>query len=102
LVALVPKHTASLWNNYKLLPRLSAGLGLIHQAQSFAGIDNTVRLPSFTRVDCAAYYTFTETLRLQANLENLLDRTYYPTAHSNNNLMPGSPRAVRVSLVARF
>jgi catecholate siderophore receptor len=41
-------------------------------------------------------------IRLQANLENLFDRNYYGTAHSNNNIMPGYARAVRVGLVARF
>ena len=68
----------------------------------FTGIDNTVTLPEFTRADAATYFTLTETLRLQANIENLFDRTYYPTAHSNNNIMPGYARAVRVGMIARF
>ena len=101
-VALVPHHTFSLWNNYRVLPRLNMGLGVIHQAEMYAGIDNTVRLPQFTRADLAAYYTLTEMMRLQANVENLFDRTYYATAHSNNNIMPGYARAVRIGLVARF
>jgi catecholate siderophore receptor len=101
-VALVPHHTFSLWNNYRILPRLGMGLGVIHQDDMFAGIDNTVRLPSFTRADLAAYFTLTEMVRLQANVENLFDRTYYATAHSNNNIMPGYARAVRIGLVARF
>ncbi|MBC7924572.1 MAG: TonB-dependent siderophore receptor [Bryobacteraceae bacterium] len=101
-IALVPRHTLSLWNNYRILPRLSAGLGVIQQASLYTGIDNTVRLPSFTRADIAAFYSLTEKIRLQANVENLFDRTYYPTAHSNNNIMPGSPRAIRVGLTARF
>jgi catecholate siderophore receptor len=102
LVALVPNHTLSLWNNYRVAPRLHMGLGIVHQADMYAGIDNTVRLPEFTRADLAAYYTLTEMMRLQANVENLLDRTYYATAHSNNNILPGYARAVRIALVARF
>jgi catecholate siderophore receptor len=39
---------------------------------------------------------------VQANIENLFDRTYYATANSNNNIMPGYARAMRVGLVARF
>jgi catecholate siderophore receptor len=101
-VALVPHHTFSLWNHYNLTSRLAVGLGLIHQAEMFAGIDNTVRLPQFTRADFAAYYALAENVRLQANAENLFDRTYYATAHSNNNIMPGYARAVRLGLVARF
>jgi catecholate siderophore receptor len=101
-VALVPNHSLSLWNNYRILPRWGMGLGIIHQAEMFAGVDNTVRLPEFTRADVATYFTLSEMVRLQANVENLLDRTYYGTAHSNNNIMPGYARAVRIGLIARF
>jgi catecholate siderophore receptor len=101
-VALVPNHTFSLWNNYSILPRWAMGLGVIHQAEMLAGIDNAVQLPEFTRIDLATFYSLTETVRLQVNVENLLDRTYYVTAHSNNNIMPGYARAVRIGLVARF
>jgi catecholate siderophore receptor len=101
-VALVPHHTFSLWNHYGFTSRFAMGLGVIHQADMFTGIDNTVRLPQFTRADLGAFYTLTEKARLQANVENLFDRTYYATAHSNNNIMPGSSRAVRIGLVARF
>jgi catecholate siderophore receptor len=101
-VALVPQHTFSLWNNYRITSRWGAGLGLIHQASMFAGIDNTVRLPSFTRADVATYFNLNENTRLQANIENLMDSTYYATAHSNNNIMPGYARTARIGLVARF
>jgi catecholate siderophore receptor len=101
-VALVPHHTFSLWNNDRILPRWGMGLGVINQASMFAGIDNTVRLPPFTRADLASYLTLTEKVRLQANVENLFDRTYFATAHSNNNIMPGYARSVRIGLIARF
>lgn len=101
-VALVPHRTLSLWNNYRVSPRLHMGLGVIHQGEMYAGIDNTVRLPQFNRADLAAYYSLTEVVHMQVNVENLFDRTYYATANSNNNIMPGYARAVRVGLVARF
>ena len=101
-VPLVPLHTFSLWNNLRILRRWSMGLGTIHQASMWAAIDNTVRLPSFTRADVAGFFSLTETVRLQANLENLFDSTYYPTAHNNNNILPGSARALRIGLVAHF
>ena len=34
--------------------------------------------------------------------ENLLDRAYYSSAHSNTNLSPGSPRAIRLGVTTRF
>ncbi len=100
--ALVPRHTFSLWNNYRFLSRLSGGLGLIHQADMWAGFDNTVTIPSFTRADAALFYTLTEKMRLQANLENLTDNDYIISAHNNNNLAPGFARTLRLGLTVRF
>jgi len=92
----------SLWNNYRILPRLGAGLGVLNRSDMFAAIDNSVTLPSYTRADAAVFFSLTERMRLQANVENILGRRYYINADSNTNISPGSPRAVRVGLTARF
>jgi catecholate siderophore receptor len=98
----VPHNTASLWNLYQVLPKLGLGLGVINRSAMFAAVDNAVVLPGYTRVDAAVYYTLSDRMRLQANIENLLDREYYTNADGNNNITPGSPRAVRVALTAQF
>jgi len=36
------------------------------------------------------------------NAENLFDKKYYASAHNDNNITPGSPRALKLSLHARF
>ena len=101
-VAQVPHHTFSIWNKYQFLRKLSVGLGIINRSDMFAAIDNTVVLPSYTRADAAVYYSFNETWRMQANFENLFNTRYYLNADSNTNISPGSPRALRVGLTARF
>jgi len=101
-VAGVPRQMFSLWNNYQVVKRLGVGLGIIHRAEMFAAIDDTVILPGYTRADAAVYFSFNEKWRLQANFENLLNKTYYLNADNNNNISPGSPRALRVGLIARF
>jgi catecholate siderophore receptor len=101
-VALTPEHAFSLWSKFDVTPALGLGLGVIRQGESFAAVDNQVVLPAFTRVDGAAFYRVNDRVRLQLNLENLLDEEYFPTAHSNNNITPGSPRAARVSLTTAF
>ena len=101
-VAQVPHHTFSLWNSYQFLPKMSAGLGVLNRSDMYAGIDNTVTLPGYTRADAAIYYSLTDTVRFQANVENLLGRKYFINADSNTNISPGFPRAVRVGLIARF
>jgi catecholate siderophore receptor len=68
----------------------------------FAAIDNTVRLPGYTRVDAAGFVKLTPQLRLQVNVENLFDKDYYINADSNTNISPGFPRAVRAGLTASF
>lgn len=101
-VALVPKHVVSVWNKYDFTPQWGAALGTIYQSKQYASVDNTVRLPGFTRFDGALYYNITPKYRLQANVENLFDREYIATADGNNNIQPGSPQAFRVSLTYNF
>jgi catecholate siderophore receptor len=101
-VALVPHHTFSFWNNYKVIPRLALGLGIIHRSDMFAAVDNTVILPGYTRADAAVFFSITEKWRLQANLQNLFGTQYYLNADGNNNISPGASRGARVALIARF
>jgi catecholate siderophore receptor len=101
-VAQVPRHTLSLWNKYQALSRLGFGLGVVHRSDMFAAIDNTVILPAYIKLDAAVYFRLSEKLRLQAHFENVLNKKYYLNADGNNNISPGSPRGVRVGLIARF
>jgi len=101
-VAQVPHRTFSLWNHYRILPRFSAGVGILNRSEMFAAIDNTVVLPGYVRADAAVFFSLTEKVRLQANVENVLDRKYYLNATNNTNISPGYPRAVRIALIARF
>jgi len=101
-LAQLPRHSFSLWNRYDFDAKWGAGLGVIASSALYAGADNAVTLPGFARVDAALYYEVTPDVRVQLNVENLFDREYYASAHSNNNIMPGSPRALRVSLSANY
>jgi catecholate siderophore receptor len=101
-VPLVPRHTLAVWNRYQVARRWGVGLGVEHQSDMYAAIDNKVTLPSFVEMDGAVYLTLARNVRVQAYLENLSGVRYYVTAHNNNNISPGSPRAVRVSIVSGF
>jgi len=98
----VPEHSFSLWTRYDVTSRWGAGLGLISRSDSFVATDNTVVLPGFTRVDAAVFFTPISRLRAQVNVENLFDEKYFASAHNNNNIAPGSSRALRVALTTRF
>ncbi|MBC3868846.1 TonB-dependent receptor [Undibacterium oligocarboniphilum] len=101
-LAQVPRHSASLWNRYDFSPVVGAGLGIVYRSALYASTDNTVTISGFTRLDAALFYTISKNLKMQLNIENLLDKKYYAFANSNNNITPGSPRALRVSLNASF
>ncbi len=97
-VPLVPRTTLSLWNKVRVASRTSLGAGVVHQGNRYAAIDNSVRLPAFTRLDGGLFVTLPLALAMQVNLENVLGARYAATSHGNNNIMPGAPRTVRVSL----
>lgn len=101
-LAQLPKHTFSLWNRYNFSRAVGVGLGTIYRDEIFASTDNTVTLPSFVRFDAAIFVRISPRVQAQVNVENVLDRHYYAMAHSNSNITPGSPRAVRVSFTTRF
>lgn len=101
-LAQVPSNTFSLWNRYDFSSRWGAGLGALYRSPIYASTDNLVELPGFARFDGAVFFRLSENIDTQLNIENLFDRKYYASAHSNNNITPGSPRAFRFSLNARF
>lgn len=91
----LPRHQVTVWNRFDVTEQLGFGLGVIHQSDQFASFSNTVELPSYWRVDAAAYYGINERLNVQVNIENLFDETYSPSAHGNNNIQPAEPFSVR-------
>ncbi len=102
VLAQLPRHSFSLWNKYDLTPRWGVGLGLIHRSDMFTSTDNLVTLPGYTRVDGGLFLNVTPKVRAQLNVENLFDEEYHLSAHSNTNITPGSPRALRLTLSTRF
>ena len=101
-LAQVPRHSFSLWNRYDITPRWGVGAGIIHAGEQFTSTDNTVALPSFTRVDGALFVRLARALSAQVNVENLFDERYFAFSHNNTNITPGSPRAIRVALTTKF
>lgn len=97
-----PQNTVSLWNSFTVTDKFGFGLGLIYQDESFTSSSNAVTLPSYVRVDASAYYRASDSLRFQVNVENLLDRDYFPSAHTDNNITVGAPLNATFSVVKTF
>ena len=102
----LPEHTFSLWNQFRVNEKFGLGIGFIYQDESFTSNDDLgdVRavLPSYVRVDASAHYQINDALRLQVNIENLLDRDYFPNSHTANNITVGAPINARFALIGSF
>jgi catecholate siderophore receptor len=97
-----PEHMFSVWNNFQVNRNLAFGLGVTYQDSFFVSEDNSVEVPDYTRVDAGVFYDMSSRVRLQLNIENLFDESYYPDAHSNDNISTGKPLNARLSLRAMF
>ena len=99
----LPEDSFSIWNSFQLSEKLGFGLGAIYQGESTPkGGASKGTVPSFTRVDAAAYYKLSDNLRLQVNVENLLDEEYYPHAYSSHQFTVGAPINATVSVSGSF
>ncbi len=107
-LAALPEWTASLWNRVEIDPRWGLGLGLSWRDAMFAAVENRVTpatnvvLPGYVRVDAAVFYNAGRGLKAQLNVDNLLDRAYFVSAHSTTNITPGAPRSLRISVNLAF
>ena len=98
----LPDTTFNVWSNYQVTEKLGIGLGLTHQSESFSDNNNTTVLPSYTRLDAAAFYDVNESLRVQLNIENLTDELYFPNSHTDDQISVGAPLNARFSVIGRF
>jgi catecholate siderophore receptor len=101
--ALTPRNSAFAWVMKDLGHGLRLGGGASYVGERFTSLTNLVTLPAYTTLDAAVQYSLGR-WELDVNVKNLTDRKYYVSAHgSNDNLiLPGSPRALQVTLRTQF
>ena len=98
----LPEQMFSLWNTFQVSSRFGLGLGVTHQDDSFVNNGNTAILPSYTRIDAAAYYDLSDDYRIQLNIENASDELYFPSSHSTHQVTVGRPLNARLTFSSRF
>ena len=101
--ALTPRHSGFVWAMKDLGQGLRLGGGLSAVGARYTSLTNLVTLPGYTTLDAAAHYE-RGTWALDVNLKNVANRKYYVSSHgSNDNLiLPGSPRALQLTLRTTF
>lgn len=98
---LVPHHQFSVWSTYDLDQHWGVGAGVHGLSSRFTSFTNEVTLPSFVVGDLMAYYQQKQ-FRLQVNVYNVSNESYFATASGDNQIMPGTPRSVIASLNVNF
>jgi catecholate siderophore receptor len=101
----VAKNNFSLWNKYEFNSHWSFALGAIGRGNMYAATptsSSSVNLPGWVRFDAATYLKIDNKTRLQLNIENIFDKTYYSSAHNVNNIMVGMPLNARLTLMHDF
>jgi len=101
----VAKHNFSIWNKYEFNSTWSAAVGMIGRGEMYAATptnSSSVTIPGWIRMDAAAYARIDEKTRIQFNIENLLDKTYYSSAHNVNNIMVGMPLNAKITWIRDF
>ena len=98
----LPENTLSVWNNVQVNDVFGFALGATYQDESFINNGNSATLPSYVRVDVAAYYELSSDLRLQLNVENLNDTLYFPNAHATHQATVGAPINATLTVSGSF
>jgi iron complex outermembrane receptor protein len=109
-----PRSTFHLWSRYDIVGSRLGGLGLalgVISVSDQAGNPPTranplvLKLPSYTVIDAAAYYSTGEGYDLSLKIGNLFDKRYYDSVGStlfDLSVVPGAPRNVTLSMNVKF
>ena len=98
---LTPKHSASLWTTYMVMPKLRIGGGLNYRGKQNPEGARHVTADSFTTFDAMAEYTLTDTTTLKLNITNLTDELYADSLY-RGFYAPGAARSVQLTLKKLF
>ncbi len=89
-----PRFSATLWGTQKFGEGWRAGLGLRHQARSFASTTNAVELPAYTVFDIGLFHE-RGAWSFALAVRNLTDKVYYQSSTNDLGILPGAPRTVQ-------
>ena len=96
-----PKHSASIWNNFKYDDNLSFGLGLRYNSERTDGREREYILPSYIEMDLGAYYTISN-WNLSMTLTNAFDKNRAEAGANWDTVQPNAPRALNMKLKYTF
>lgn len=81
---------------------LRVGSGLLYVGERLGETATTFMLPEYTLTRVFLDAALTDSIAVRAEIDNLLDETYYTNSFAQLWIQPGMPRNVRVSATLRF
>ncbi len=95
-----PRATGNIWTTYKLTDQITGGIGATYVGKRYANETNTLYLPSYTVANAMLSYE-TKHYRLQLNLNNLGNKTYYDGAYTGHATV-GTPREAQLTIGLKY
>jgi catecholate siderophore receptor len=100
-------HNAlNVWAEYHITPAWELGFGGNYLDHRFADSGNTANVPSYVVWNGMLGYRINPRLKLQLNAANIFNKLYYDgvyyTSASENHVIPGAGRTVKLSVKANF
>jgi catecholate siderophore receptor len=106
-----PQNSFSLWNTYRLLPKLTVGGGAFYVSKVYGNSDDTFNadgtpkvryVPSYWRFDAMAAYEINKNLSVQLNILNIFNETYFQQAYATHYAQLGTGRAGLLTLNVKY
>ena len=110
LIPNLARNAVNLWGEYKITPLWEVGLGGNYLDRRISNIvtpgTTGAFIPSYVVWNAMTSYKISPRLKLQLNVINLFDKYYddnvYYTSASENHLIPGVGRTVKLTVRASF
>lgn len=100
-----PHNQGSIWTRYSIphgsWTGFGFGLGANYVGERSLSINTSESIPEYLLVDAALYYTVNK-VRVQFNMNNILDKTYWVGGYDYIRLFPGKPHNYLVTLGYTF
>lgn len=103
-----PRHSGNIWTKYIItdgfFKHLGFGVGYNFVTERFGQVGrraNTTIYPGYGLVNAVLYYKIRQ-IQLQANLNNILNKTHWVGGYDKLRSFPGAPRNVNVTVTYKF
>ena len=102
----VARNSGNVFTEYDLTDKWMIGGGADWVGHRFADFGETANLPGYVIFNAVASYQLTDNVKLQVNVTNLFDKTYYDAAYytsaAENHVVPGAGRTAIFSTSFAF